>query len=277
MLADSNRRFHFYHWFSVSLILHSGILLPFVLFSLHTPAQHRGSKLQIELFGMIANRQTEAKIQRQAPPPPRQPPIVRKPRQAPPKHKTYKTVTAKSPVQVHSDKKKPKSVERKDKPKPAEREDKPKPANQTIQPIQAQAVPSSDAVPGTARSGNSNVQQRQQTIGTFAGQRLDINRRYIARLAKQLRSNLAYPEEVRKYGIDGISTVTFVVTKSGDIKSDSLKIKRSSGYPALDNSALMSARTSAPFEKPPKELTVSIAVEFSISMANAHRKQTSES
>jgi hypothetical protein len=174
MLADSNRQLHFYHWFSVSLILHSGILLPFVLFSLHTPAQHRGSKLQIELFGMIANRQIEGKILRQAPPPPRQPRTVRKPRQAP---KTYKTVTAKSPVKVHSDKRKPKPVDRKKKPKPVDRKNQPEPVNQTNQPIQAQAAPSPNTVPGTARSGNSNVQQRQQTIGTFAGQRADINRR----------------------------------------------------------------------------------------------------
>lgn len=265
MLAHIYRRFHFYHWFSVSLVLHAGILLPFVLISLHTPAQHKYSKLQIELFGMIADRQTEKKLQRQASPPPPQPRTVKKPRQAP---KTYKTIAAKSPVQV----KKPE-----EKPKPVEQKEQPKPAEQTNQPIPAVAAPLPDNLPDASHSGNADVQQRQQTIRAFAEQEADRIRRYSTSLAKQLRSNLTYPEEVRKYGIDGVSTITFVVTPSGDIKSDSLKIKKSSGYPALDASALMAARSSAPFEKPPKELTVSIAVSFSISLAKVHTKQLSES
>lgn len=121
-------------------------------------------------------------------------------------------------------------------------------------------------------SGNAERQQKQQTIGV-AEQESDRIRTYLARLAKLLRNNLAYPEEVRKHGIEGVSTIAFTVVKSGDIKMDSLRVKKSSGHAALDFSALKSARASAPFEKPPKGLDVSIAVSFTGEMARTRAKQ----
>ena len=67
---------------------------------------------------------------------------------------------------------------------------------------------------------------------------------------------------MRKSGIEGISTITFTIMESGDIRGNSLRVKKSSGYSELDANALKSALASAPFEKPPKELNVSIAVAF---------------
>ncbi len=246
MLLHCHGKFRFYHWLSVSLVLHSGIILPFVLISFHRPASHKCSKLQIELFGMIADRQMEEK---HAAPRPRPPQHVSRPRQSP---DTYKTVATESPVQVKK------------------AEDKPKPTEQNVQPMPVSPVP----LPAVSNAaGTDMVQQRQQTIMSAAEQEADEIRKYLARLAKTVRTNLAYPEEVRKHGIEGVSTIAFTVTKSGDIKGDSLRVKKSSGYAALDSSALRSARVSAPFEKPPKELNVSIAVSFTIEMAKSRAKQ----
>ena len=67
-------------------------------------------------------------------------------------------------------------------------------------------------------------------------------------------------------GIEAVTTISFIVTDSGNIKGGSLRVKVSSGYTALDASALQSARDSVPFEKPPKEMPLIIGVRFSNSV-----------
>lgn len=245
MPAHRNGGFRFYHWLSASLALHSGIVLPFLLINLHSPALHKSSRLQIELFGMVSDRQTEAKIQQHAPPRAQQPRQVSTP-------DAYKTVARESTVLVKNT------------------EDKHKPTDQTNQPIQstqASDEPVSGAMAGASSSGNAAIQQRQQTIRTALDQETE-KRRYAARLVKQVRSNLVYPQEMRKSGVEAVSRIMFIVTKSGDILGDSLRILKSSGYAALDSSALRSARISAPFEKPPKDnFKLSFDVAFTINMA----------
>jgi len=253
MLLQHNNGYRFYHWFSVSVILHAGIVLPFALLSLHASITDKHSKLQIDLFGMISDRQAEQKIQRHAPP--QQPRQVPPPRQSP---DAYKTVVAESPVQVKKAEEKQKTDEQ---------------TTQQMQPKQASAASSPSTSSGAASSGNSDTQQSQQTIRSGAEQESGRIRGYLARLAKVLRTNLTYPEEVRKHGVEGVSTITFVVTQSGGIKGDSLRVKKSSGYAALDSNALKSVRTSAPFEKPPKELTVSVALSFNVNMTRARVNQ----
>lgn len=226
------KKFNFYHGLAISLILHSSLVVGPLLFnSLRMPDQDKHSKLRIDLFGMITDRQLEEKKMWQNPTPPH-PRQVNRPRQTP---DTYKTVETASPVLVAK----------------AKAEDKPE-----VQPQPAPVAP--------APVAGVEVQQRQQTIMSAEELEAAMIRAYLAKLAKQLRSNLVYPEEVRKHGIEGVSTISFHITGSGNLVENTLRVQKSSGYPALDANALKSVRVSAPFEKPPKELAVSIAMSFKI-------------
>lgn len=127
-------------------------------------------------------------------------------------------------------------------------------------PASLAAVFPSSGVQGRA-GGDS--QQRQQ----FTGRRpdaVDVLNAYLAQLTKRLRANLIYPPEAKKKRIEGVSLISFIVTESGEIKRNTLTVKKSSGYAALDASALKTAVVSAPFQKPPRELGVSIAIAFEI-------------
>ncbi len=240
----------FFYSLSASLFLHSCIIVFFVLIGRHAQVPLKRSTLQIELCGVVTDRQREEKMQRHAPSRPHQPRQTRRARRIP---EMYKTAMSESTVHVSNTEGKAKTDEQ---------------AIQPTPPMQASAP-----LPGASGAGNADRQQRQQTIGGSAEQESERIRKYLARLAKLLRNNLAYPEDVRKHGVEGVSTIAFTVTKSGDIKGDSLRVKKSSGYAALDSSALRSARASAPFEKPPKELNVSIAVSFTVEMARPRAKQ----
>ena len=94
-------------------------------------------------------------------------------------------------------------------------------------------------------------------------------------MTKRMYSLLVYPAEVRKHGIEGVSTIAFIVTESGAIKEGSLRVCKSSGYPALDSSAVKCALASAPFEKPPKEMPISIAISFNVEAARSAARNAS--
>lgn len=215
----------FYHWLGVSWLLHCGLILPCVLIGLYNPSHQNHSKLVIELFGMVADRQQEARMEKVMPPPRKVPQLIpQMPKKA---SEAHETVAADMPVYEEK--------------------------------IDETPVP--DPSPVVAVADEAVERQRQQSIA-HEKQDADKTREYLERLGKRLQANLVYPKEMRKSGIEGISTITFTIMESGDIRGNSLRVKKSSGYSELDANALKSALASAPFEKPPKELNVSIAVAF---------------
>ena len=242
-----SRKFNFYHGLAVSLLLHSSFALP-IYFSLSSlsPPQHRRSKLQIELYGMITERQLEeirkgSDVTRHgrraaAPSVARQQVVKANPKEP----EKEKTVAMDSPVHV------------------AKADDKPK---TTEQEMQASAA----SPPSVSSTVGREVEQKQQTI-KFDNQDANRNKAkaYLAKLRKRIQGNLIYPEEARKIGVSAVPTIAFTITESGDIKGGTLRILKSSGYAALDSNAVKSALASAPFEKPSREINVSIAVSFDV-------------
>ena len=90
--------------------------------------------------------------------------------------------------------------------------------------------------------------------------------RYLQSLRSQLQRNLVYPATAKLSGMQGITVIGFTVTSAGEIRSNSLRVIKSSGFPELDQNALATARFSAPFDQPPREIKVSIAVSFEVSI-----------
>jgi len=231
------------HWLVISLILHACVILPFAFISLHT-LQHTHTKLLIELFGMISNRQQEEIKGGGAPLPKKV--ILQRPA-APQK------VKKPDPERIPDTPKAPPP----DTPAYVEKTD-------TIPDPEGQAGPPASAVFVPA-SGSGGIGQRGLSIGR-RGQGTNKTMEYLARLSRRLQANLVYPREARKGGIEGIATIAFTITESGNIKEGSLRVQKSSGHAALDSHAMKSALDSEPFEKPPKELKVAIAVSFTVEM-----------
>ena len=71
--------------------------------------------------------------------------------------------------------------------------------------------------------------------------------------------------------MEGVSWISFTIMQSGEIREGSLRVHKSSGHAVFDSGAVKSARVSAPFEKPPKELSVNIGVSFDVKTARAQR------
>lgn len=232
----------FYHWLGVSLLLHSTLTVPFIVSALPAPERANRNKLAIELYGMIADRQQVEKrragvaIPKPAPRVVRQQTQVKKPEQPPP--------VAPQPVVAEW---------------PAEEQSADKTASGADQ-ATAVFVP----VPGPSGSGGTaDADQRAQSLGS-GRQGADRMSIYTATVARRLQANLVYPEEMRKKGVEAVAIIAFTITASGDIKGGIVRIKKSSGYAALDASAVKSARVSAPFQKPPREITLGIAVSFEV-------------
>jgi len=227
-----HKRFGFYHWLGVSWLLHCGLILPCILVGLHTPSYQNHNKLVIELFGMIADRQQEARMEKVIPPPRKVPQLLpQMPRKAPDR---YETVAADMAVYEEE--------------------------------IDEKEV--AEAVPVDSVSDRIEDSQIQQSI-VHEDQDKDKTRAYLARLSKRLQSNLVYPEEMRKKGMEGVSWISFTIMQSGEIREGSLRVHKSSGHAVFDSGAVKSARVSAPFEKPPKELTISIGVSFDVKTARS--------
>lgn len=128
---------------------------------------------------------------------------------------------------------------------------------------QAAAAPHVESNAAVRPQAGGAVQQPQQTVTAHN----DMNDRiavYMAQLTKRLQANLIYPQEAKKKKIEGTSLVSFVITESGEIGQNTLAVKRSSGNAVLDAAAMHTVVTSAPFQKPPRELNVSIELEFEV-------------
>jgi protein TonB len=109
--------------------------------------------------------------------------------------------------------------------------------------------------------GDSN--QVQQFLGKSNAE-TDLKKAYVVQLHRLVDAHHpAYPNEAKKKGLEGVSEVSFVVTASGEIKPNTLRITKSSGYAILDSSAMKQVMRLAPFPKPPCELSISFPVEFS--------------
>lgn len=231
-MLSFHKPFGFYHWLGVSWLLHCGLILPCVLIGLYTPSCQNHGKLVIELFGMVADRQQEARMEKVMPPPRKVPQLIpQMPKKA---SEAHETVAADMPVYEEK--------------------------------IDETPVP--DPSPVVAVADEAVERQRQQSIA-HENQDADKTREYLARLGKRLQANLVYPEEMRKKGMEGVSWISFTIMQSGEIREGSLRVHKSSGHAVFDSGALKTARVSAPFEKPPKELTISIGVSFDVMTARS--------
>jgi protein TonB len=243
------RRFTLSSGAVVSLLLHA-CLVPVLSRIMRSPSLRQTvmHELNVEVKGPRANRPIEAQQKRifspgsTGPAPEKPEPQQEKPKPAPTKaFRPDLTELKVAPSEVHND-----AIDALHLPLPA-------------------AAPTEILHGGGAPSqiGNSEIEQKPQSAGHQSSE-ADLINAYISALARLVNSHLIYPKEVKKKRLEGVTSVSFVVTGSGEIKPDSLGIKRSSGYPELDANALKTIQSLAPFQRPPREMTISLEIEFAV-------------
>ncbi len=271
-------RFTIYHGLAASIAIHSALGVPMFLYAL-AAAPEEPPTLVVELQGLVADTQTEEKVLQEtkgqaaaetaapAPPPVAETPPVQPPppeaQAAPPPaaEAAPPEPEAEAPRQAQE----APPTKQAETPQPKEAQT---PPPEAPQPRQAEAprpetarTQESSTAPGAANVKGDDEARKAQAI-KLSEEEADRLRKYVKGLTKRVQSNLRYPDEGRRAGMQGAATVSFTLLANGQIRPDSLKIVESSSQPKLDASALETVRSSVPFESPPKEMTVAIDVVF---------------
>ncbi|SFP36756.1 protein TonB [Variovorax sp. 770b2] len=248
-LPERRLRLVFAVGLGISVLLHAGLVLPWLMNDWAPARPPRHEQLRVDLLGMVSNRQSEQQLAGRptasavAEPPREQRVAPAPPASALPKSATRKEArerptamrqAAPSPVQVEV------------------------PAEAPAQRTPDLPAPLAAAPPAANGAEEERVQQTVRPRNADA----DALRKYLASLKRAIQNRLVYPAEAREAGYVGAPTIRFVLTENGDILSGSLAVQKSSGYPVLDESAMRAALAGAPFEKPPRQMDVAIAVAF---------------
>ncbi|WP_026607498.1 energy transducer TonB [Methylocapsa acidiphila] len=232
-------KFTIYHGVAASFLLHSALSVPIAVYGL--AREQDEPTLVVELRGAVAEVQVEQKLQQQ-------------------------TSTQARPVadeQAKTTEDTPEKTAAPDQPEELKPDDDdaatPPPAPQTPQtpPVEAKT-----GNPGASNTPGADEAQKAQIIRKARDEEMNLLKAYVKALRKKVQTNLVYPDEGRARGLQGEATVSFTVLESGQIREGTLKIVASSGQAQLDSSALKTIRSSAPFDAPPRQMTVVIDVGY---------------
>ena len=273
----------FYKWLGISLLIHAVVVLPLMLAAFSAPPpKPREVKLEMELFDMASIREMEETREAEAPdipdvPAPAQPePEAEAP--PPPFLEEPEYAAAELPVEPMDEPPQPEPVVE----NPVIMPDSgPAPGSAMgLVAETAAGAPGGAGVflplagggggSGIGGGGGSGVgvkdaaDRRQEALRREQADEADRLNRYTSMVARRLQANLVYPANMRRKGVEAATTIAFTVTESGQIKRDSLQVRKSSGYREMDDNALRAVRESAPFDKPPRELALVIELAFEV-------------
>lgn len=228
-------KFTIYHGFVASLALHSALGLPFVLHDLAAEPEEPPT-LVVELQGPVAESQAQQKT-----------------RQETAGAATQDKTAAAKPAQTSA--------------ATSSVSDDPPGDLATDEKAAVAPPPEPGAVTQPGNSGSINApgadeQQNAQSIKKDREEDAIRLKAYGKLVTKKVHANLVYPEDGRQAGLKGVTTISFVILATGQIRPETLKVIATSGQPKLDASALQSVRSSAPFEPPPREMTMKMFVDF---------------
>lgn len=216
-----------------SVLLHLAAALPFIMHAFAEPPDEP-SVLVVELQGAVSDVQTEQKILQETSGVTQQ-----------------QTQTAAADAQSLRDHE---VVE-----DPPANVEEPNRRQETAPPEAKSEAPT--AAPGDSGANNvTGVAEKQaaQTIRTESPTEAELLREYAKLLSKKVHANLVSPGGGRASS----ATVSFFILSDGRIRPDSLRIVASSGQSRVDASALQTIRASVPFAPPPREMGVTIVVDF---------------
>ena len=152
----------------------------------------------------------------------------------------------------------------------------PKPAQtivKTNQPIAltSSAIATPITQPSKTAVENTSIAQpvSKKTIQTQSSQseRAESTQvaKYLGGVREKIQSELKYPIQAKRAGLEGETTVRFCIMPNGGFKESSLEIVKSSGNSMLDKNALAAVLDAVPFDVPPQsKMEIVIPVVFKI-------------
>ena len=224
-----------------SLLLHA-VLLSAPLWALHRQArQQHTEQLVVQLYGMLAARQSEARATTTAAPAAAPPAPVRA------------LLSPAPPISALA----PKAT-------PTLAHDEAAPAAPAAA-AAAAPPPAPGVAPASPNPVNSAMPAQQASTVAAHDTAVLAIKRYLAAVRRQLQAHLIYPDGAKQGGYEGTPVVGFTLNEDGSILPGSLTLVHSSGHAGLDANALQAARDSTPFEPPTHRMDVAIAVAFRLS------------
>jgi protein TonB len=137
------------------------------------------------------------------------------------------------------------------------------------EPVQAEAI--TDTAPDNVQTQVAQVSDDPEPAGIFSGEDPDTGpsdprARYIKAhyeyIKNDIQKKIIYPLVARKKGWQGMVVVSFVVCKDGKVQD--VKIKESSGFSILDQSAVNTIKKAAPFPPPPSRAELIVPISYSL-------------
>jgi len=246
-------RFTIYHGLVASLAIHAAIAVPFILRRLEPPPQEP-SLLAVELDGMVSDTQTAQKQIEET--------------KGAVKQDEQQAAKPVEKVETPPEEQPPEPVPQQKAEVVPKQDVIPDPTDDVIPAPPPPPVAQPDTSSSSSKSADAGTQdikgqKEQQIAQALKKQRdeeIDRLKAYVRSLSKKVQDHLVYPDGGHR--AQGTATVAFTITASGLVKPESIKVVESSGKPQLDEGAIKTIRASSPFEAPPKEMTVAIAVAF---------------
>jgi protein TonB len=137
----------------------------------------------------------------------------------------------------------------------------PRPPPARPRPTAARPLPAPPAAPPPPAREPEVEAQVRRTI-TQREREATLMRQYMTDLSRAVRSRLVYPVKARAKGWTGTVTLAFSVTETGNVLPGSESVRRSSGHAELDGAALNALRSASPLPPPPKQMEALISVDF---------------
>lgn len=126
--------------------------------------------------------------------------------------------------------------------------------------VGSQAAPSSFIQPAIVGTAEPPSDQATPTFFAKASQRADEPR--WGKIGEAVRRQVVYPSLARRRGMQGRTTVKFVVERSGE--ANEVRIVESSGFAILDNAALEAIARATPLPAPAAPTQVVMPIVFTL-------------
>lgn len=237
------------HGLAASLALHGALILPFVVV-LDEPPPRDNPLLVVELQGLLSDTQSEQQALQQTKGAPEQ----QRQEEAQEEQKTQSAQAA-SPDRPQEDQAPDGTLAPAPPPAPEQKQEEATP-QESAKPAEAQS-----GTPGLANVQGAQEQKQAQTVAPVDERQ--ILQAYVRSLTKKLKDNLVYPPDAqRSIRRKGTTYVSFIVEADGSVRPGTLTIERSSGTPVYDAAALRTVEKNAPFDPPPRPMTVGLPVDY---------------
>ncbi|MBD3789144.1 MAG: energy transducer TonB [Campylobacterales bacterium] len=88
---------------------------------------------------------------------------------------------------------------------------------------------------------------------------------YLTKVRSRIQNSVRYPILAKRSGMEGLTVLRFIISKSGTVDSNSITIQKTSGNRLLDKEAMHALLRAMPFDIPPKtDMNVIVPIAFKI-------------